>query len=141
MQYIIFAHKFSVFDTNGGSSPARCGAYNKLIQCYSLIHCNTYQYNVAYPNTLYRSHNKIAFLPAKHTVFRTILGRFSTECGAYIMLIQCYSLIQCNTYSYNASFFKVCIVQPHKVSFYPQTRRFRYKWGFESLPSVEPTTS
>ena len=111
-----------------------CGAYNKLIQCYSLIQCNTCQYNVAFPNTLYRSHNQIVFLPAKHTVFRTILGRFSSECGAYNKLIQFYSLIQCNTYQYNASFFKVCIVQPHKVSFYPQTRRFRYNFRFKSCP-------
>jgi len=75
-----------------------CGAYNKLIQFYSLIHCNTCQYNVAFPNTLYRSHNQIVFFPAKHTVFRTILGRFSTECGMYDKLIQFYSVIQCNTY-------------------------------------------
>ena len=118
-----------------------CGAYNKLIQFYSVIHCNTYQYNVAFPNTLYRSHNQIVFLPAKHTVFRTILGRFSTECGMYNKLIQFYSVIQCNTYSYNASLFKVCIVQPHKVSFYPQTRRFWYKRRFESLPSGNSITS
>ena len=50
------------------------------------------------------------------------------------MLIQFYSVIQCNTYCYNASFFKVCIVQPHKASFYPQTLRFRYNFRFESCP-------
>ena len=83
--------------------PTECGAYIKLIQCYSLIQCNTCQYNVAFPNTLYRSHNQIVFLPAKHTVFRTILGRFSTEWQQYNKLIQCYSLIHCNTCC-NASF-------------------------------------
>ena len=81
-----------------------CGAYIMLIQCYSLIQCNTCQYNVAFPDTLYRSHNQIVFLPAKHTVFRTILGRFSMECGAYNKLIQCYSLIQCNTCQHNLAF-------------------------------------
>lgn len=53
--------------------------YNKLIQCYSLIQCNTCQYNIAFPYTLYHSHNQIIFLQVKHTVFRTILGLFSTE--------------------------------------------------------------
>lgn len=53
--------------------------YNKLIQCYSLIQCNACQYNVAFPYTLYRSHNQIVFLHVKYTAFRTILGRFSTE--------------------------------------------------------------
>ena len=62
------------------------------------------------------------------------------------MLIQFYSVIQCNTYWYIASFFKVCVVHPHKASFYPQTRRFRYNFRFESCPLVagagfEPTTS
>ena len=42
-----------------------------LIQCYSLIHCNTYQYNVAFPYALHRSHNQIAFLPEKQGVFDT----------------------------------------------------------------------
>ena len=52
----------------------------------------------------------------------------------FYSVIQCNTLIQCNTYSYNASFFKVCIVQPHKASFYPQTRRFRYNFRFKSCP-------
>ena len=104
--------------------PSECGAYDKLIQFYSLIHCNTWWYIATLPNTLYRSLNQIAVLPAKYMVFRTILCRFSSECGAYDKLIQFYSLIQCNTYSYNASFFKVCIVQPHKASFYPQNSPF-----------------
>ena len=123
-QFVFLPAKHTVFRTILGRFSTECGAYNKLIQCYSLIQCNTCQYNVAFPNTLYRSHNQIVFLPAKHTVFRTILGRFSTEWQQYNKLIQCYSVIQCNTYSYNASFFKVCIVQPHKASFYPQTRHF-----------------
>ena len=55
-------------------------------------------------------------------------------CGSYDKLIQFYSVIQCNTYCYNASFFKVCIVQPHKASFFPQTRRFRYNFRLKSCP-------
>ena len=72
---------------------------------------------------------------SRHKKCTTTLLRGRTYvCGAYIMLIQFYSLIQCNTYSYNATFFKVCIVQPQKVSFYPQTRRFRYNFRFKSCP-------
>ena len=77
--------------------PTECGAYNKLIQCYSLIQCNTCQYNVAFPNTLYRSHDQIVFLPAKHTVFRTISGRFSSEWQQYNKLIQFVMIQSCNT--------------------------------------------
>ena len=46
---------------------------------------------------------------------------FRVLCGAYDKLIQFCSVIQCNTFSYNASF-------------YPQTRRFRYNFRFESCP-------
>ena len=60
-------------------------------------------------------------------------------CGACDKLIQFYSFIHCNTFRYIASFFKVCIVQPHKASFYPQTRRFWYNFGFESCPlGIDP---
>ena len=114
-----FTRKPAVFDAILGSSPARCGAYNKLIQCYSLIHCNTCQYNVAFPNTLYRSHNQIVFLPAKHTVFRTILGRFSTECGAYNKLIQCYNIIHCNTCQYNVAFPNTLYRSHSQIAFLP----------------------
>ena len=120
-------------------SQTLCGMYNKLIQCSSVIHCNTFSYIAPLPHTLYRSLNQFALLPAKHTVFRTILGRFSSECGAYDKLIQFYSLIQCNTCSYNVSFFKVCIVQPQNASFYPQIRRFRYNFRFKSCPlGIDP---
>ena len=75
----------------------------------------------------------------KLAVFDTILGSSPARCGTYIKLIQFYSLIHCNTNSYNASFFKVCIVQPHKASFYPQTRRFRYNFRFKSCPlGIDP---
>ena len=83
--------KYHVFDTISCIFSSECGAYDKLIQFYSLIHCNTWWYIATLPNTLYRSLNKIAVLPAKYMVFRTILGRFSTECGSYDKLIQFYS--------------------------------------------------
>ena len=95
---------------------------------------------------MHHSSKFVSFNRTKHhftrklAVFDTILGSSPARCGAYDKLIQFYSLIHCNTYCYNASFFKVCIVQPHKASFYPQTRRFWYKRGFESRPSVEPTS-
>ena len=114
--------------------PTECGAYIKLIQCYSLIHCNTCQYNLAFPNTLYRSHNQIVFLPAKHTVFRTILGQFSTEWQQYNTLIQfvmiqsCNTWIQCNNPWYTATFHDAI------HHFYLQTLRFWYKRRFESCP-------
>ena len=99
--------------------PTECGAYIKLIQCSSLIQCNTWQYNVAFPNTLYRSHNQIVFLPAKHTVFRTILPRFSSECGAYNKLIQFYSLIHCNTWQYNVAFPNTLYRSHNQIVFLP----------------------
>ena len=89
---------------------------------------------------MHHSSKFVSFNHTKHhftrklAVFDTILGSSPARCGAYSKLIQFYSLIQCNTWRYNASFFKVCIVQPHKVSFYPQTRRFRYNFRFESCP-------
>ena len=96
-QSIIFAHKLAVFDTILGSNSARCGAYDKLIQFYSLIHCNTWWYIATLPNTLYRSLNQIVVLPAKYMVFRTILCQFSSVCGACDKLIQFYSLMHCST--------------------------------------------
>ena len=111
--------KHKVFRTFLAPSWSECGAYNKLIQFYSVIQCNTWQYNVAFPNTLYRSHNQIVFFPAKHTVFRTILGRFSTECGAYNKLIQCYSLIQCNTWQYNVAFPNTLYRSHNQIVFFP----------------------
>ena len=92
---------------------------------------------------MHHSSKFVSFNHTKHhftrklTVFDTILGSSPARCGSYIMLIQFYSVIQCNTFSYNASFFKVCIVQPHKASFYPQTHRFRYNFRFKSCPLVQ----
>ena len=119
-QIVFLPAKHTVFRTILGRFSTEWQQYNKLIQCYSLIQCNTWQYNVAFPNTLYRSHNQIIFLPAKHTVFRTILGRFSTECGAYNKLIQFYSLIQCNTCRYNAPFPDTLYRSHNQIAFLPE---------------------
>ena len=84
---------------------------------------------------------KTSFLPAKYHVFDTISCIFSSECGAYDKLIQFYSLIHCNTFSYNASFFKVRIVQPRNASFYPQNAMFLTQFLVSFQVSVDPTIS
>ena len=66
--------KYQFLIQTGVRIPTECGAYIMLIQCSGLIQCNTCRYNAPFPNTLYRSLNQIAFLPAKHTVFRTFLA-------------------------------------------------------------------
>ena len=113
---------------------ALCGAYDKLIQFYSLIHCNTYSYNASFFKVCIVQPHKASFYPQTRRFLIQTEVWIPSECGAYDKLIQFYSLIQCNTYWYIASFFKFCIVQPYKASFYPQTLRFQYNFRFKSCP-------
>ena len=62
-----------------------------LIQCYSLIQCNTCRYNAPFPNTLYRSHNQIVFLHANSPFLIQTGVRVPTEWQWYMKQIQFYS--------------------------------------------------
>ena len=96
-----------------------CGAYDKLIQFSGVIQCNTWWYIATLPNILYRSLNQIVVLPSKYMVFRTILGRFPSECGMYIKLIQCSSFMHRNITCINF-LHKNCIYHAfHFVEYFP----------------------
>ena len=88
-----------------------------------LIHCNTCWYIATLLAACNVQWYKTSFLPVKHHVFDTISCIFSSECGAYIILIQFYSLIQCNTCRYNASFSYTLYRSLNQIIFLPAKQR------------------